>query len=498
MEETQLEDDVDVTNSHCGSVLYSRGATCVAGKKDATPMFARDHASASRQASAQYFARCRDMGLYGQTAGDESFDLRCPAIEGPARDGPSPEWLTVQGQRLLSFASCSYLGLQRHPALIEGAIEATRRWGTQFSMSRVACSAPPYEEVEELLCRIFAAEAVLVTASTTAANLTYLVASVSSRDAVVLDSLAHSSMHMAASLCAGRGTKVIVVPSRASRGDALALVAAAAREHGRVFFCCDGVYSMRGDMIPVQFVEDVLALGDNVHVYVDDAHGMSLMGGRGEGALLARTPLRPRLVVSTSLNKSFSAAGGCVIFPSREEREALFLSPSPLTYSGPLQIPQLGAAVASARLHLSGGLRPFQRALRDNLRRFHAQAAAEGIPLSYPSALVPICMVTLGETEDVIEVSTRLRVDEGLFVTPAFYPTVPTGQGGIRMTITAAHSHEEIDRAAQALARCVPERLKTSAPVPLQDADVLLPSESRAEAATATAAGGSGTRSLTR
>ncbi|MFT4980162.1 MAG: 7-keto-8-aminopelargonate synthetase-like enzyme, partial [Myxococcota bacterium] len=105
----------------------------------------------------------------------------------------------VAGRELVSFSSCSYLGLEHHPALIEGTIEATRKFGTQFSSSRGYLSAPLYPELEAALGEIFDGH-VLVTASTSIGHQVALPVLVTEKDAIVLDHQVHHSVHIAANL----------------------------------------------------------------------------------------------------------------------------------------------------------------------------------------------------------------------------------------------------------------------------------------------------------
>ena len=111
---------------------------------------------------------------------------------------------------LLSFGSCSYLGLEFHPKLIQGVCDAVRRYGTQFSCSRGYLSAPPYEELEALLDQIFEAH-VLVTPTTTLGHQAAFDVLMNEKDVVVLDHQVHASVHQAANLARARGVQVAMV-----------------------------------------------------------------------------------------------------------------------------------------------------------------------------------------------------------------------------------------------------------------------------------------------
>ena len=116
----------------------------------------------------------------------------------------------IDGQELVSFSSCSYLGLEAHPALIEATIEATRRYGTQFSSSRGYLSAPMYAELEASLGELFGGHA-LVTSSTSIGHQVALPVLVTEKDAIVLDHQVHHSVHVAANLARQNGATVELV-----------------------------------------------------------------------------------------------------------------------------------------------------------------------------------------------------------------------------------------------------------------------------------------------
>ena len=119
--------------------------------------------------------------------------------------------ITMNSRQRIHFGSCSYLGLEHHPDLIQGTIEAVQRYGTQFSSSKTYASLGLYEELEDLLQQNFG-RPVIVSASTTLGHLATLPVVVGDRDAVILDMNVHSSVQMAAELLKAQGVSVTVVP----------------------------------------------------------------------------------------------------------------------------------------------------------------------------------------------------------------------------------------------------------------------------------------------
>ncbi len=386
--------------------------------------------------------------------------------------------VTLHGKEVVSFSSCSYLGLELHPAVKAGAHEATDRYGTQFSCSRGYLSAPIYAELEDALEQIFGAH-VLVTPSTTMAHLAALPVLATERDAVVLDHQAHHSIHMGANQARAGGAAVELV--RHDRlGEACEVVRRLAARCKTVWFCSDGVFSMYGDLAPIQTLQAILDVAPNVRLYIDDAHGMSWAGDHGRGSFMARFPFSERVVVATSFAKGFGAGGGCLVFADPRERDQVRLAGGPLVFSGPMQPPMMGAALASARIHLSPEITGLQEALRTRVLRANDRLAARGIP---PIAVneSPIIFLLCGLPRVAFRVAEKLSADD-IYVNCSVFPTVPMKRAGIRFTLTAEHDIADIDRAVDRLAEHIPAALEeeglSQAELSLMFANAL-PEESR-------------------
>lgn len=354
--------------------------------------------------------------------------------------------LVVDGREMANFASCSYLGLEQRPELREAAIDAIRRYGTQLSISRAYLESPLYVELEDAL-REITGGSVLVAASTTAAHLSALPVLMRDRDVILIDKAAHASLHTAVALV--RGTPVISVPH--GRLDVLEdRVCELAREHERVWYVLDGLYSMSGEFAAFAYLAELLTRYPKLHLYVDDAHATSWCGRNGRGRALDVLPDTSRVVVALSLNKAFAAAGGAVVFPSDAIRDRARLCGGPMVFSGPIQPPMLGAAVASARLHLDPAFADLQRQLRERIRLMHDLAREYGVPLA-TSSETPIVNLQLPGVPAVAKFTKRLW-GRGFFVSPSAPPAVPLDRCGIRLTLSLLNSMEDIQRLMVALA----------------------------------------------
>lgn len=383
----------------------------------------------------------RNRGLFFQT---------CDEVELKGRH------IRLHGRDLISFGSCGYLGLESHPALIEGSVEMTRRYGTQFASSRGYLSAPPYEEFEATLGEIFGAH-VLTIQTTTLAHQAAFDTFLTEKDAIVLDHQVHFSVQRAATLSRAAGARVeLVRHEQLERAEEL--IRKLARQHRTVWFATDGITSMYGDLAPVGLLNRLLDVAENVRVYVDDAHGMSWCGEKGRGSILSRMAFHPRMVVATSLAKAFAGGGAALVFPSREECERVRLCGGPSVFSGPLQPPLLGASLASARLHVTDELPRLQRELASRVAYTNARLVDAGLPLLVENE-TPIKFVRCGLPRVAAEIAERLAKD-GIYVNVSMYPAVPMRRAGLRMGITRSHTEADIDRLVEGLARHVPAVLR--------------------------------------
>jgi 7-keto-8-aminopelargonate synthetase-like enzyme len=357
----------------------------------------------------------------------------------------SGRYLELHGRPLMNFGSCSYLGLDQRPELKRGAIDAIERFGTQFSFSRAYLQLPLYDELESALSSITGGFA-LVTPSTTLGHIAALPVLVESGDAVIVDQFAHASLHTALALL-----RVPVHPARHNRMDQLEeKIANLAKTHRRVWFVLDGLYSMLGDFAPVDRIAALLAKYEQLHAYIDDAHGMSWTGKNGRGYALDRLRDTRRVVVAVSLSKAFAAGGGALVFSDDEDRLRVRRCGGPMVFSGPLQPAVLGAGLASATLHLRPDFTGLQEGLGHRIERILTRSQELSIPLATLDR-TPIFFVRCGPTNLAYSLVHALR-DRGIYVCPSAFPAVPINQAGIRFTVSLSNALEDVDYLVDTLA----------------------------------------------
>ena len=371
-------------------------------------------------------------------------------------DRLSGRTVRVHGQELVHFGSCSYLGLEMDPRLKIAAADAIARYGTQFSSSRTFIELGLYQEHEALLSQLFGAPT-LVTATTTLGHLATLPIVVRDGDAVIIDHQAHASMGMAVHLLRSRGIHIEQI--RHSRLDMLEnRLSKLQHKYNRIWYLGDGVYSMYGDLAPLPGLMRLLDTYDSLWLYLDDAHGTSWTGPHGAGYVNTWLRGHPRVIMTASLNKSFAAGGGAVIFPDEDLRAEVRTLGGTLIFGGPLQPAMLGAGIASARVHLSDELPGMQAELAQRIRWMRHYAAEMGVPL-HPLMASPIAFVCVGETEAGFQLMHRLK-DAGYFVNLSVYPSVPRRRTGMRLTLTRHLQRADIEGVLAVIAEALPSILR--------------------------------------
>lgn len=364
--------------------------------------------------------------------------------------------ILVDGKRLINFSSCSYLGLELDPRMKDAAIDAILRYGTQFSSSRAYVSMGMYDELEALLSRIYQAP-VLVAPTTTLGHMSLIPTVIGDDDVVILDHQVHASVALAVQTVKARGVKVEMI-----RHNSLEMleqrILKLRNSCQKIWYFADGVYSMYGDYAPMDDLISLLNKYDQLHLYMDDAHGTGWTGKNGSGFVRSKIGNHPRIFITGSMAKGFGAVGGILVLPDEETRQMVRNCGGTMIFSGPIQPASLAAAVQSAKIHLSPEIDSLQNQLAQRVSRFNQSAHHANIELVSESD-TPICFVHVGMPEVGFNLVRKLK-DEGYFVNIAVYPSVPYKNTGLRLTM---HNHlrlEDIDHVLGLIAEFLPQALK--------------------------------------
>jgi 7-keto-8-aminopelargonate synthetase-like enzyme len=370
-----------------------------------------------------------------------------------ARDGKRVQ--LEDGGEAVEFVSCSYLGLESHPDLIAAATEAMGRFGLHFSTSRNRGRPPYLRELEDLLSVMYGGAQVAAFTSVGNVHLgllpllgvgalpSYPVAEAGV--AFLVEKTAHASIQVI------RGVLEQIGPTkRFDMTDPSALPAAVreAAATGRTpIVLVDGVGSM-GGLIDVASMLAILEPFGG-HLYVDDAHGVSIEGPLGAGYAFEALggSLPPHVVLAGSLSKAFGGAGGFAVVPSDEDMRVLRKFANPLVFGHSIMLPMLAANVAAARLHVDGQVAGLQERLWANAAEFDRLTGGSLVNAGLRSPV----RGALFDTEARAFAAARRLKKAGVLILPAFYPTVARGTGLMRFAVSALHQQHDLETAARAL-----------------------------------------------
>lgn len=361
----------------------------------------------------------------------------------------------LDGRMLYSFGTCSYMGLDKSADLQEAACTALKSYGTQFSISRAYLKCPIYDELETTL-QVMTGRPVLVAPSTTLAHMAALPAIIHDNDALLIDQFAHASLQLATELLHDVPVRLV----RHNRIDLLEeLLADLSRQYERIWYVIDGLYSMFGDFAPFHDLVGVLDRWPQLHLYIDDAHATGWLGLHGRGGALTHLGNHSRVVVALSLNKAFAAAGAALALPNDELKTRIRRCGGPMLFSGPIQPPMLGAALASAKLHLtsSHALAQVELAKRIDYTLAAAQNAGLELATQHRTPIFFIPHDSVNEATDQVHALMR----NNFYVCPSGFPAVPMNRPGVRFTITLHNEIEDIDALIDAAIKSAP---KTKSP----------------------------------
>ncbi len=377
---------------------------------------------------------------------DELNALRADGMERHlrARSGrPGPE-VELDGRRVLQFAANDYLGLAAHPRVVGAAKAALDAYGAGSGASPlISGHLSIHAELEAALARSKGAEAALVHAAGSLANLGVLSALAGPEDQVFLDKRVHATLYDGARLS---GAALTRFPHQdLARLDALLGASRAAGSH-RIVVAVDAVYSMDGDIAPLPQLLD-LAQRHGALLVVDEAHSSGVLGARGHGILehFGFDAWPPALVLTGTLSKALGSLGG---FAAGPRTLVDWLVNKSRSYIFATALPASNAAAALEALQVIEA----EPQRLDRLRARSAQLNAGLMRLGWIQAPspTPIVPVLLGGPEQALALQRRLW-EAGVFVPAIRPPTVPAGACRLRFSLSSEHSEDQVRRTLEAL-----------------------------------------------
>ncbi|AOV18209.1 8-amino-7-oxononanoate synthase [Acidihalobacter aeolianus] len=356
-------------------------------------------------------------------------------VEGPA--GPLQR---IDGREILSFCSNDYLGLAGHPAIAEALRRGSLAYGTgSGSAHLINGHSRAHHALEEALAEFVGRPRALLFSTGYMANLGTVAALVGRGDSVVEDRLNHASLIDAGTLS---GAKRL----RYAHADVDSARRQLSRAEGDTLLLTDGVFSMDGDVAPLPaLVEAARECG--AWLMVDDAHGIGVHGSGGRGTL-ARYGLgqQDAPVLMGTLGKALGTAGA---FVAGDEDLIEYLIGAARTYLFTTAMPAALAEATLQALTLAREEEWRRERLSELIVRLRGGAAALGLTLM-PSD-TPIQPILIGDSAQALAVADALWA-QGILVPAIRPPTVAEGQARLRITLSAAHEPEQVDRLLETLA----------------------------------------------
>jgi myxalamid-type polyketide synthase MxaB len=362
----------------------------------------------------------------------------------------------IDGRWRCDFASCNYLGMDLHPDVINSIPAALDKWGVHPSWTRAVASPGLYPELEQELADLLGSPTTLVFPSIHLLHLGVLPMLAGFNGVILKDNAAHHSIYEACLRSQADGIEWLEF----AHNDLADLERKLSRyrpEQSKII-AIDGVYSMSGEFPPLPEMS-ALAKKYNALIYVDDAHGVGVIGenptedmpyGHGGCGIVKYFGLdyeADRIIYVGGLSKSFSSYGAFITCFDQAMKSRLSLA-GPFVFSGPSPVASLASALAGLKVNRSEGER-MRRQVYQLTHKLVSSAKAMGYEVDNEHDF-PIVGVVIGNVDEVTE-ACKLLWEYDILITPAIYPAVPMHRNLVRFSITASNTEAEIDQAIKGL-----------------------------------------------
>lgn len=353
---------------------------------------------------------------------------------------PQGAWLVVDGKKVLNFCSNNYLGLANDPRLVKAATDALNKFGVGPGAVRsIAGTMEIHLELEERIARFKGVDAAICLQSGFSANLAAIPAMVGKEDVLFTDELNHASIIDGCRLSSARIVKYL----HADPADLERVIKENAGTYRRALCITDGVFSMDGDIAPLDKIYEITSKYE-VMLAVDDAHGEGVIGRNGRG-IVDHFDLHGKVDLEIgTFSKAFGVMGG-VCAGNQLVVDWIRQRGRPFLFSSAATPADTAACIAAVDI-LESSSELVDR-LWENSRYFKAAMKEMGFDTGVSTT--PITPVMLGEAATAQQFSREL-FEENVFAMPLGFPTVPKGKARIRVMISAAHSRQDLDQGLKA------------------------------------------------
>ncbi|MPZ50013.1 MAG: aminotransferase class I/II-fold pyridoxal phosphate-dependent enzyme [Dehalococcoidia bacterium] len=347
----------------------------------------------------------------------------------------------IDGKRVIMLGSNNYLGLTRHPRVVQATSDAVKRYGTSMTGSRLLNGTTVlHERLEELLATFFGAEACLTFTTGYQANLGTISALVNRRAVVVIDKADHASIYDGCALSDGE-----MVRFRHNDVEHLEQTLAKVTQEKSALVAIDGVFSMGGDIARLPEIMEVCRRY-NARLLLDDAHGVGVLGEGGRGTASHFSMLEQMDLIVGTFSKSLASIGGFVTGPAHVI-EWLKHFARPGVFSASMPPASVVAATTALEVlmeepRMVDKLNANAELLRNGLRNAGFDIGA---------SVTPIVPILIGDEVKMVNFWKELLAG-GVYTNAVIFPAVPRGAGILRTSCMATHSPEQIKKAVALMA----------------------------------------------
>ncbi|MDF2866725.1 MAG: 7-keto-8-aminopelargonate synthetase [Gammaproteobacteria bacterium] len=346
-------------------------------------------------------------------------------------------YMFYKEHRFINMCSCSYLGLDTNPQILEGAIEGIKRAKSlHLTTARLRLYITMLGDLEEALSEHYSCEATAYI-SCSAASSAYLPLLASgmltndSKPTMIFDKQAHFSMIHIKPICADQ-TDVLTCEH-----NDIDYIETVCKRNSNVVYVGDGTYSVAGHAP----IKELLRLQEKygLTLYLDDSHGLSVTGKLGEGYIRENIPeLNSKIVIVGSLAKAFGACGGVLMSGNKGLKDMLVRYGN--SWSQYLNSAGIGGIMASLQIHRSEQLKRLQDAWWRNLQILDSR-----FNTTNKGVKTPIRIILLKSPEKAVEIAKRI-FEKGYYVSAVFFPIVPQGKAGLRIMPRADVNEDEMTK----------------------------------------------------
>ena len=358
-------------------------------------------------------------------------------------ESPQNSSITVKGKEVLNFCANNYLGLSNHPRLIEGAKKMMDRRGFGMSSVRFICGTQDiHKELEAAISDYFKTEDTILYAACFDANGGVFGPLFGEEDAIISDALNHASIIDGVRLCKAKRYRY----ANADMAELEHCLKEAQAQRYRII-CTDGVFSMDGNVAPVDKICDLAERYDAL-VMVDESHSAGVVGATGHGVSELKGTYDRVDIYTGTLGKAFGGALGGFTTGRKEIIETLRQSSRPYLFSNSLAPCIIGASLEVFKMLKEDN--SLHDRLVENVNYFRDRMMSAGFDIKPTQSA--ICAVMLYDAPLSQEYAARL-LDEGIYVTGFYYPVVPKGEARIRVQLSAAHTREQLNKCINAFVK---------------------------------------------